>query len=144
MKRVAVLCVGILVLAFVPAVVSAQGLLPGLPAFGGMFGGRAVAGKSHVPRVGAPVLYVGWMEGPRSASGLGRSGRFGPGWISQAHQEYDSRSRRLVRLSDRSALRIAWDLWPLAGIYSRQTPFRNRCSMTETAVSLGRAIVEHF
>ena len=59
MKRVAVLCVGILVLALVPAVVSAQGLLPGLPAFGGGPGACGPAG----PRLFEPLtFYVGWME----------------------------------------------------------------------------------
>ena len=59
MKRVAVLCVGILVLAFVPTVVSAQGWLPGLPAFGGGPGACGPAG----PRLFEPLtFYVGWME----------------------------------------------------------------------------------
>ena len=79
MKRVAVLCVGILVLAFVPAVVSAQGLLPGLPAFGGGPGACGPAG----PRLFEPLtFYVGWMETLKKQAGALRIQI--PGVVSEA------------------------------------------------------------
>jgi hypothetical protein len=91
MKRVAVLCVGILVLAFVPAVVSAQGFLPGLPAFGGFLGGPYTCGEKPFPRVGAPVLYVGWMEGPRGTSFGADTDGLGLGGLRKLTQRYDNR-----------------------------------------------------
>lgn len=86
MKRVAILCVGILVLALVPAVVSAQGMLPGLPSFGGILGGRAACGEPTGPGLGPMVFYVGWQPGG-SNTGFGAGG--GPvGGIFQLDQDY--------------------------------------------------------
>jgi hypothetical protein len=116
MKRVAVLCVGILVLAFVPAVVSAQGFLPGLPGFGGMFGGRASCGEPVAPGLGPLVFYVGWMPDNRNV-GFGAGGA--PlGGIYQLDQEYDSRGLWLglqesVVLSDwLGVMATGWYLFP--------------------------------
>ena len=118
MKRVAVLCVGILVLAFVPAVVSAQGLLPGLPAFGGFMGGPYTCGEKPFPRVGAPVLYVGWMEGPRGTSFGADTDGLGLGGLRKLTQRYDNRGvwfgvADTVTLTDRLGFMAAgWYLVP--------------------------------
>jgi hypothetical protein len=90
MKRVAVLWVGILVLALVPGVVSAQGLLPGLPSFGGVFANRAGCGETPSTGVGPLVGYVGWMPstGPDVSFGVGG----GPvGGVYQLDQTYNQR-----------------------------------------------------
>jgi hypothetical protein len=90
MKRVAVLCVGILLLAFVPAVVSAQGLLPGLPAFGGVFGSGSACGEPPCPGLGPLVGYVGWMPAENRNVGFGVGG--GPlAGIFQLDQGYNQR-----------------------------------------------------
>lgn len=90
MKRVAVLWVGVLVLALVPGLVSAQGWLPGLPSFGGVFGNRAGCGETAGLGFGPLVGYVGWMpsEGPDVSFGVGG----GPvGGIFQLDQTYNQR-----------------------------------------------------
>jgi hypothetical protein len=90
MKRVAVLSVGILVLAFIPAVVSAQGFLPGLPSFGGIYGGGASCGEPPCPGLGPLVGYVGWMPAENRNVGFGVGGD-PVGGIYQLDQEYDQR-----------------------------------------------------
>jgi hypothetical protein len=126
MKRVAVLCVGILVLAFVPAVVSAQGLLPGLPAFGVFLGGPYTCVEKPFPRVAAPVLYVGWMEGPKGTSfGVDTDG-VGLGGITKIFQRYPNRGvwfglADTVALTDSMGfMASAWYLVPSNAV-SQQT-----------------------
>jgi len=90
MKRVAVLCVGIFVLALVPAVVSAQGMLSGLPSFGGIFGSPASSGCGEPAGLGLGPLvgYVGWMTQGRN-TGFGAGGGVVRG-IYQIDQDYDT------------------------------------------------------
>jgi hypothetical protein len=116
MKRVAVLCVGILVLALVPAAVFAQGWLPGLPSFGGVFGSKAGCGETLSPGLGPLVGYVGWTPGSRN-TGFGVGG--GPvGGIYQLDQDYDSRGlwlglQQSAKLSDwLSVIASGWYLFP--------------------------------
>lgn len=103
MKRVAILCVGILVLALVPAVVSAQGILPGLPSFGGILGGRATCGEPAGPGFGPLVFYVGWQPAGKNV-GFGAGGP-PVGGVYQLDQTYDSKGlwlglQQSVPLSD--------------------------------------------
>jgi len=86
MKRVAVLCVGVLLLALVPALVSAQGWLPGLPSFGGMLGGRASCGESLAPGLGPLIFYVGWQ--PPERFRFGANGDPPVGGIAGIGQKY--------------------------------------------------------
>jgi hypothetical protein len=94
MKRVAVLFLGIVVLAMAPAIVSAQGLfgagLPGLPSMGGFFGGSSSCGDKALGFPG-PTLYVGWGATDRpTAVGVGAE-HLGVGGVSQLDQRYYDR-----------------------------------------------------
>ena len=70
--RVLSFVLSLLILTAFVAPVGAQGLfgvgLPGLSSSGGFLGGSYTCGEKPFPRVGAPVFYVGWMEGPRGTS----------------------------------------------------------------------------
>ncbi|MGB6064216.1 MAG: hypothetical protein WBG50_05385 [Desulfomonilaceae bacterium] len=74
MKRVVVLCVGILALAIIPAAVSAQGLLPNFPLLGGVFGNSAACGETPSLGLGPLVGYVGWMPYVTNGVALGVGG----------------------------------------------------------------------
>lgn len=71
MKRFTVLLLGVLVLALMPGVGFGQGLfggLPGMPSFGGAFGGAGGCGEKPCAPVAGPTLYVGWMEDRQGTS----------------------------------------------------------------------------
>jgi hypothetical protein len=75
MKRVAVLFLAILILGLVPTLASAQGFLPGLPSFGGLFSGPARCGDSYAPGLPGPTFYAGWGFSDRLTSfGVGAEG----------------------------------------------------------------------
>jgi hypothetical protein len=118
MKRVAVLWVGILLLALVPGVVSAQGWLPGLPSFGGVFGNRTGCGEPAGPGFGPLVGYVGWMEGPRGTGFGADTDTLGLGGFHKVVQKYDNRGvwfglANTITFSDRLAfLASGWYLVP--------------------------------
>ncbi len=78
MKRVVVLCIGILVFALIPAVVPAQGLLPNIPLLGGVFRGPTSCGEG-TPSLGLGPLvgYVGWMPYTTRGVGFGVGGSLG-------------------------------------------------------------------
>lgn len=64
MKRVAVILLGVVVLALMPTIGCAQGLfggLPGLPSFGGLTGGSSGCGEKLCPSSNLQ-FYIGWME----------------------------------------------------------------------------------
>jgi hypothetical protein len=64
MKRVAVILLGVVMLALMPTIGCAQGLfggLPGLPSFGGLTGGSAGCGEKLCPSSNLQ-FYIGWME----------------------------------------------------------------------------------
>jgi hypothetical protein len=64
MKRVAVILLGVVMLALMPTIGCAQGLfggLPGLPSFGGLTGGSSGCGEKLCPSSNLE-FYIGWME----------------------------------------------------------------------------------
>lgn len=65
MKRIVILLLSVLTLALMPAAGFSQGLfggLPGMPSFGGAFGGAGGCGEKSCAPAAGPTLYIGWME----------------------------------------------------------------------------------
>lgn len=88
MRRVVVVFVGILVLGLAPTLVPAQGLLPGLPALGGTYGGAASCGGNDACGFPGPTFYIGWQLSTPNTSFALDAAHLGIGGITNASADY--------------------------------------------------------
>lgn len=118
MRRVVVVFVGILVLGLAPTLVPAQGLLPGLPALGGAYGGAASCGGRDACGFPGPTFYIGWQFASPTTSFALDAAHLGVAGVTNVSENYSNPGLWLgltvpVPLSDSfSLLASGWYLVP--------------------------------